>query len=222
MPDERTPDEPTPDARPDVALGTIAKEWARIGCTGFGGPPTHIAMLRRLAVERRGMVRRDRVRGRHRSDEPSPRPGVDPTRHLLRVAVARRCRARSSVGPASSAPDWRDHRTGRSVPGLEPAHLDQGRRTGRRRSGGTGRRQRRPRTDPGQLAQGRAGRGPAGALDRLRRRRSPGGRHRRHLPGARPAGVRAGGGRPLGFGSGRPNASRVSSWRPWASWSPAV
>ncbi len=46
------PDEPTPDARPDVALGAIAREWGRIGCTGFGGPPTHIAMLRRLAVER--------------------------------------------------------------------------------------------------------------------------------------------------------------------------
>ena len=50
MPD--LPDEPTPDARPDIALGTIAREWGRIGCTGFGGPPTHIAMLRRLAVER--------------------------------------------------------------------------------------------------------------------------------------------------------------------------
>ncbi len=46
------PDEPTPDARPDVALATIAKEWGRIGCTGFGGPPAHIAMLRRLVVER--------------------------------------------------------------------------------------------------------------------------------------------------------------------------
>jgi chromate transporter len=45
------PDEPGPDARPDVGLGTIAKEWGRIGCTGFGGPPTHIAMLRQLAVE---------------------------------------------------------------------------------------------------------------------------------------------------------------------------
>ncbi len=56
MPDETTPDEPTPDARPDVALGTIAKEWTRIGCTGFGGPPTHIAMLRRLAVEREGWL----------------------------------------------------------------------------------------------------------------------------------------------------------------------
>ena len=52
MPDETSADEPSPDARPDVALGTIAKEWGRIGCTGFGGPPTHIAMLRRLTVER--------------------------------------------------------------------------------------------------------------------------------------------------------------------------
>ncbi|HEX4163168.1 MAG TPA: chromate efflux transporter [Acidimicrobiales bacterium] len=51
MPDELTP-EPSPDARPDVRLGTIAHEWGRIGCIGFGGPPTHIAMLRRLAVER--------------------------------------------------------------------------------------------------------------------------------------------------------------------------
>ena len=49
-------DEPTPDARPDVALSTIAKEWGRIGCTGFGGPPTHIAMLRRLAVQREGWL----------------------------------------------------------------------------------------------------------------------------------------------------------------------
>ena len=51
MPDELTP-EPSPDARPDVRLATIAREWGRIGCIGFGGPPTHIAMLRRLAVER--------------------------------------------------------------------------------------------------------------------------------------------------------------------------
>ncbi len=56
MPDEPGPEEPTPDARPDVALSTIAKEWGRIGCTGFGGPPTHIAMLRRLTVERHGWL----------------------------------------------------------------------------------------------------------------------------------------------------------------------
>jgi chromate transporter len=51
VPDEQTP-EPSPDARPDILLTTIAREWGRIGCLGFGGPPTHIAMLRRLAVER--------------------------------------------------------------------------------------------------------------------------------------------------------------------------
>ncbi|HWD55762.1 MAG TPA: chromate efflux transporter [Acidimicrobiales bacterium] len=51
MADERTP-EPASDASPEVGLGTIAREWGRIGCLGFGGPPTHIAMLRRLTVER--------------------------------------------------------------------------------------------------------------------------------------------------------------------------
>jgi len=36
-----------------VALSTIGREWTRIGCIGFGGPPTHIALLRRLCVEQR-------------------------------------------------------------------------------------------------------------------------------------------------------------------------
>jgi chromate transporter len=30
----------------------IAREWTRIGLTGFGGPPAHIELLRRLVVER--------------------------------------------------------------------------------------------------------------------------------------------------------------------------
>jgi chromate transporter len=33
-----------------VGLATIAREWGRIGVTGFGGPPAHIALLRRLCV----------------------------------------------------------------------------------------------------------------------------------------------------------------------------
>jgi chromate transporter len=48
-----------PDTPPDalgptaVPLGTIAREWTRLGLTGFGGPPAHIALLRRLMVDRR-------------------------------------------------------------------------------------------------------------------------------------------------------------------------
>ena len=51
------------DARPDglptsvrptpVSLWTIGREWTRLGCIGFGGPPTHIALLRRLCVDER-------------------------------------------------------------------------------------------------------------------------------------------------------------------------
>jgi chromate transporter len=34
----------------------VAREWARIGCVGFGGPPAHIALLRKLCVEQRGWL----------------------------------------------------------------------------------------------------------------------------------------------------------------------
>ena len=36
-----------------VSLATVLREWGRIGCIGFGGPPTHIALLRQLCVDRR-------------------------------------------------------------------------------------------------------------------------------------------------------------------------
>ncbi len=36
-----------------VPLRTIAEQWGRIGCIGFGGPPAHIALLRTLCVEER-------------------------------------------------------------------------------------------------------------------------------------------------------------------------
>ncbi|MBL1067070.1 chromate efflux transporter [Streptomyces sp. 7-21] len=41
MPRERT-----------VSLPVIAREWGRIGLTGFGGPPAHLTLLRQLCVER--------------------------------------------------------------------------------------------------------------------------------------------------------------------------
>jgi chromate transporter len=39
-----------------VPLAVIAREWGRIGCIGFGGPPAHIALLRRLCVVDRGWL----------------------------------------------------------------------------------------------------------------------------------------------------------------------
>lgn len=39
-----------------MPLRVVAREWLRIGLTGFGGPPAHIAMLRRLLVDRRGWM----------------------------------------------------------------------------------------------------------------------------------------------------------------------
>jgi len=38
------------------SLGTVLREWGRLGCIGFGGPPAHIALLRQLCVERRGWL----------------------------------------------------------------------------------------------------------------------------------------------------------------------
>lgn len=46
------PDTP-PEAGHRASLGEVLREWGRIGCLGFGGPPAHIAMLRELVVERR-------------------------------------------------------------------------------------------------------------------------------------------------------------------------
>jgi chromate transporter len=43
-------------SEPPVTLATIAREWGRIGCIGFGGPPAHIALLRELCVDRRGWL----------------------------------------------------------------------------------------------------------------------------------------------------------------------
>ena len=41
---------PSPHDR--VPLRTVAREWTRLGLTGFGGPPAHIALLRRLMIDR--------------------------------------------------------------------------------------------------------------------------------------------------------------------------
>ncbi len=49
--DDGEPDPEVAPATPSVSLAVIAREWSRIGITGFGGPPAHIALLRRLCVQ---------------------------------------------------------------------------------------------------------------------------------------------------------------------------
>jgi chromate transporter len=53
--DSDSPEQPVT-AGPAVPLGTVLREWGRIGCIGFGGPPAHIRLLRQLVVERRGWM----------------------------------------------------------------------------------------------------------------------------------------------------------------------
>jgi len=47
---------PAGGAQVRVPLARIARGWTRIGFTGFGGPPAHIALLRQLVVEREGWM----------------------------------------------------------------------------------------------------------------------------------------------------------------------
>jgi chromate transporter len=45
----------------DVPLRVVLREWGRIGCLGFGGPPAHIALLRELVVDRRAWLSAEEV-----------------------------------------------------------------------------------------------------------------------------------------------------------------
>jgi chromate transporter len=54
--DEPRSDGPASKTGERVALSRVAREWTRIGLTGFGGPPAHVALLRQLMVERTGWM----------------------------------------------------------------------------------------------------------------------------------------------------------------------
>jgi chromate transporter len=82
---------------------TVAREWGRIGCTGFGGPPTHIKMLRDLCVDREGWL--DAAGFEDAVAACNLLPGPASTQ----LAIFRACGsagawARSSVVPRSSCP----------------------------------------------------------------------------------------------------------------------
>ena len=46
-------------AQDRVPLPVIARQWLRLGCIGFGGPPAHIALLRKLVVQDRKWLAAD-------------------------------------------------------------------------------------------------------------------------------------------------------------------
>ena len=51
--------EPVSGESPPVPLRVVLLEWTRIGLTGFGGPPAHIALLREMCVKRRRWIAED-------------------------------------------------------------------------------------------------------------------------------------------------------------------
>jgi chromate transporter len=44
------------DPQIEPSLAEILREWTRIGCVGFGGPPAHVALFRELCVGRRAWL----------------------------------------------------------------------------------------------------------------------------------------------------------------------
>jgi chromate transporter len=61
------------DRRPPIH--DLAREWTRIGCVGFGGPPAHIALFRELCVERRGWMTADEFEDAIAATNLLPGPG---------------------------------------------------------------------------------------------------------------------------------------------------
>ena len=149
-------------------LLTVTREWGRIGFTGFGGPPAHIALLRRLCVERRGWIAARGVRGRDRGLQPAAGPGLDAARDLLRAGGCAAGSAALVGGLAFIAPG----------PGRDPRARRRSSSRARRRGGSSGRapvrarRWRRSRCRPaGASSRSRAARAEPAAVGRLPARR---------------------------------------------------
>jgi chromate transporter len=74
-------------------LRTVAQEWGRIGCIGFGGPPTHIALLRDLCVTRRSWLTADEFEDAVAACNLLPGPAST----QLAIYCARRVRGRTGA-----------------------------------------------------------------------------------------------------------------------------
>ncbi len=69
------PTERPADDRPQPSLVTILREWGRIGCIGFGGPPAHIALFRRLCVVRNAWLTAEQFEDAIAATNLLPGPG---------------------------------------------------------------------------------------------------------------------------------------------------
>ncbi len=69
------PTERPADDRPQPSLVTILREWGRIGCVGFGGPPAHIALFRRLCVVRNAWLSAEQFEDAIAATNLLPGPG---------------------------------------------------------------------------------------------------------------------------------------------------
>jgi len=59
----------------DATLRDVAREWTRIGCIGFGGPPAHVVLLEELCVQRRRWLSADEFEDAIASTNLLPGPG---------------------------------------------------------------------------------------------------------------------------------------------------
>jgi chromate transporter len=70
----------------------VLREWGRIGCIGFGGPPTHIALLRELCVRKRSLL------GDHDFEDAIAACNLLPGPASTQLAIYCAWRARGRVG----------------------------------------------------------------------------------------------------------------------------
>ena len=133
---------PQPAEHPEPApppLSEIARQWGRIGCVGFGGPPAHIALLRELCVERRHWLTNEQFERAIAATNLLPGPAS------TQLAIYCAWRLRGTRGALLGgrllhrAGTHRHHRAGRAVPvgvtapvGAWSGHGRRGRRRRRR------------------------------------------------------------------------------------------
>src|SRR5262245_43582316 len=58
-----------------VPMSEVVREWARIGITSFGGPPSQVALLRELCVDRRGWMTAREFEDANAATQLLPGPG---------------------------------------------------------------------------------------------------------------------------------------------------